>query len=513
MSLRADSVFQKAAMADSKRRVKSIGHFTYIWTIENMRIPCILNSPTFTVQAMDKTKWRLSLDCDITEPMELKIFRESEDDGPDSIEIKFELSFLGVNGLPLIRQLNCQQFCKGGGCLFRQFANESSVFIQRRAEFLPRDALTVRCRMWRAGTEISKPDLCFARTLLRPDRHSFVWTIRGFSTLQRGQKRQLLLNPTSRGGIQLILNFFIKEENGEEYVCIGIEDSTEIDHSWYNIQICILGVEGNVVYSKNAFVNIESHINFFTKRKLMNEEASLIPNDVLCLRCEIQGEAKTVWSRIETCRHINSMGLATIAKEMDEVDVFEPQMTSIVSSSFTEAMKSLLEEGTLTDVSLRAGSKLFPAHKCILSARSSVFKAMFSRDMMEKTSQFVEITDVNEDTLRELLSYIYTDSVGELEWRGAADLYRAADKYELLDLKRRCSTFLKSEISVSSICTVLVVADMHHDQGLREKAQDFVMRQDAEFFASDTWRNFKKENSYLAMEIMEQIVCNIKSHQ
>ncbi|GBM61696.1 Speckle-type POZ protein B [Araneus ventricosus] len=366
--------------------------------------------------------------------------------------------------------------------------------------------------MWRAGTEISKPDLCFARTLLRSDRHSFVWTIREFSSLQRGQKRRILLNPTSRGGIQLTVNSFLREENGEEYVCIGIEDSSEIDYSWYSIQLCLLGVEGKVVHSKKAFANIESHITFFEKRKLMDDEASLIPNDVLCLRCEIQGEAKTVWSRIENCRHINSMNLVTLAKEMDEVALTEPEMTSNVSSSFTEAIKSLLEEGTLSDVSLRTDSKSFPAHKCILSARSPVFKAMFNGDMKEKTSKFVEIPDLDEDTLRELLSYIYTDMVTELEWRGATDLYRAADKYELLDLKRRCSIFLKSDLSVSSVCTVLVLADLHHDQELRETAQDFVMRQEEDFFTSDTWRSFKKENSYIAMEIMERIVCNIKRH-
>ncbi|CAL1275377.1 unnamed protein product [Larinioides sclopetarius] len=502
-----------SAMADSRRRVKSISHFTYIWTIENMRAPCNLNSPAFTVQAMDKTKWRLSLKCGISETMELHIFRASEDYGPDSIEIQFELSFLGINGLPLIKQLNSQKFHTSVGCGFNQFAIQSNVFIQRRADFLPRDALTVRCRIWRVGTEISNPDLCFARTLLRADRHSFIWTLREFSTLQRDQKRRLLLNPTSKEGIRLILNLFLREENGEEYVCISIEDSSEKYYSWYSVQIYILGVEGNVVYSKTAFLNINYHVDVITKRKLRSDEASLMPNNVLCLRCEIQGDAKIVCSRVENCKLINSMNLATIGKEMDGVDAFKPETTSIVSSSFTKAMKSLLEEGILSDVSLRAGSESFPVHKCILSAHSPVFKAMFTGDMKEKTSNCVEISDVNGDALRELLLYIYTDTVGDLEWPGATDLYRAADKYELLDLKRRCATFLKSNLSVRSVCTILVLADMHHDQELQKAAENFIMQQDAEFFTSDMWQTFKKENSYLALEIMERIVCSVKRHR
>ncbi|CAL1275376.1 unnamed protein product [Larinioides sclopetarius] len=499
-------------MADSGNRVKNTAHFTYIWTIENMCIPFNLNSPAFTVQAMDATKWYLSLDCGIIEPLELNINRDPEDNGPDSIEIKFELSFLGKNGLPLIKQTNSQQFCKGGGFLFRKFAHQSNIFDHRRTDFLPKDSLTIRCRMWRVGTEISNPDLCFARTLLRADRHSFIWTLREFSNLRSGQKRRLLLNPTSKEGNQLTLNFFLREKNGDEYLCIGIEDTDEIDYSWYSIHLCLLGVEGNVVHSIRAFINIETNVTFFKKCKLMDEEASLVPNDVLCLKCEIQGEAKTVWSRIENCRHINSMNFLTLSKQIDKVDLIESEITSIVSSSFTEAIKNLLEEGTLSDVILRTDSQSFPAHKCILSARSPVFKAMFTGDMREKTGKSVEIPDLDEATLRELLSYIYTDTVAELQWRGTADLYRASDKYELLDLKRRCSTFLKTNLSVSSVCTVLILADMHHDQELREVAQDFITRQEAEFFASDAWGSFKKGNPNLALEIMERIVCTIKRH-
>ncbi|GBN77576.1 Speckle-type POZ protein [Araneus ventricosus] len=203
--------------------------------------------------------------------------------------------------------------------------------------------------------------------------------------------------------------------------------------------------------------------------------------------------------------------MATIAKEMDAIDLTEPEMTSVVSSSFIESIKSLLEEGTLSDVSLRAGSQSFPAHKCILSARSPVFKAMFNGNFKKKISKCVEIPDVDENTVRELLSYIYTDKVGELQWRGAADLYRAADKYQMLDLKRRCTTFLKSDLSLSNVCTILVVADMHHDRKLREAAQDFVRQQGEDFFTSDNWRSFKYENSELAWEIVELILCNKQS--
>ncbi|GBM76952.1 TD and POZ domain-containing protein 4 [Araneus ventricosus] len=499
-------------MADSGNDVNDPPHFTYIWTIENMCTPCIVDSPTFTVKEMEMTKWHVTICSGSNKFVELYIYRE-EDDGPNIIEIKYELSFLGIDGLPLIKKLDVKKFPNYDDFEFFDFADPQEVFSRRRTEFLPKDALTVRCRMWRTGTGISQLDSCFARTRLRPDRHFFVWAIREFSTLQRNEVRKILLNTTSTN--QLTFNLFLTENDGEEYINISAQTSYDEDSVWYTVKICLLDFEGKVVHSKEEDVHWHKYFefqHFFKKGRLMDDKKSLLPNDVLSLRCEVEMNAKSLWSVIENYRYFNSMSSDVIATDAGEILRWEQDETSNVTSTFTEAIKSLLEEGTLSDVSLRTDSESFPAHKCILSARSPVFKAMFGGHMKEKTSKCVEITDVDEDTLRELLSYIYTDSVGELEWRDAADLYRAADKYELLDLKRRCATFLKSGLSKNSVCTVLVVAEMHHDRELREAAQDFVMRQGAEFFTSDTWRKFKKDHSNIYVEILEQIVCNMKNH-
>ncbi|GBM76951.1 TD and POZ domain-containing protein 4 [Araneus ventricosus] len=497
-------------MSDSEKNVNEPPHFTYIWTIENMSLPCYVRSPPFTVKEMEMTKWSIVVVHENLEFLELYIQRQ--DEGPNSIEIKYELSFLDIDGLPLIKKVNINKFDNSSCFILDKFVN-TEVFLRRRAEFLPKDALTIRCRMWRTGTEISHPDLCFARTRLRPDRHFFVWAIREFSTLQREQEKKIILNTTSTG--ELTFNLFLTENDGEEYVNISTRISNDEDSDYYTVKICLLDFEGKVVHSKEDSLyfwkDSEFH-NFFKKGRLMDDKKSLLPNDVLSLRCEVETNAKPVWSVIENYRYFNSMSLGIITTDAGEILRWEQDETSNVASSFTKAIKSLLEEGTLSDVSLRAGSQSFPAHKCILSARSPVFKAMFGGDMKEKTSKCVEIPDLDEDTLSKLLSYIYADTVGELQWRGAVDLYRAADKYELLDLKRRCSTFLKSDLSVSSVCAVLGVADLHHDRELREAGQDFVMGQGAEFFTSDTWRSFKEENSKLAWEIMERIVCSMKNH-
>ncbi|GBL94354.1 hypothetical protein AVEN_199392-1 [Araneus ventricosus] len=116
---------------------------------------------------------------------------------------------------------------------------------------------------------------------------------------------------------------------------------------------------------------------------------------------------------------------------------------------------------------------------------------MFTKNMKEKTAKYVDISDISADTLRRLLLYIYTNIVDELQWEDASDLFRAADKYELLDLRAKCSYFLKAKLSSSNACGILVLADMHHDENLLQAAQDFIS-QDSEIFYSDAWRNLKE---------------------
>ena len=62
-----------------------------------------------------------------------------------------------------------------------------------------------------------------------------------------------------------------------------------------------------------------------------------------------------------------------------------------------------------------------------------VFAAMFShRDTAEDKTNRVEITDVDEDSLEQLLKFIYTDKIDEANLTTlACGLLTAADKYNV----------------------------------------------------------------------------------
>ena len=62
------------------------------------------------------------------------------------------------------------------------------------------------------------------------------------------------------------------------------------------------------------------------------------------------------------------------------------------SSKMIMDMERLLESGTLTDVTIKCENRIIECHKAILSARSTVFRAMFQHDMRENKSNEINIS-------------------------------------------------------------------------------------------------------------------------
>ncbi|KAK4470078.1 hypothetical protein MN116_006542 [Schistosoma mekongi] len=116
----------------------------------------------------------------------------------------------------------------------------------------------------------------------------------------------------------------------------------------------------------------------------------------------------------------------------------------------------------------------FEAHKAILAARSPVFAAMFGHGMEESRANRVEITDMEPDTVAEVLRYIYTGQVVGMN-RLAHELLAAADKYQLERLKIMCEEALVESLSVENACDIFGLADMHNAEQLKAHTLEFIM--------------------------------------
>ncbi|GIY70771.1 speckle-type POZ protein-like B [Caerostris darwini] len=230
-----------------------------------------------------------------------------------------------------------------------------------------------------------------------------------------------------------------------------------------------------------------------SKAHLMQRRTAFLTDDVLTLQCEFTFSSGIEFERVEKTEFGKS------AATEREIALFP---------SVGEDLMSMQKDGVLCDTKLRTSAEAFPAHTVVLSARSPVFRAMFSNDMREKSNNFVDITDLEADTVRRLLLYVYSDTLEVLDWESARNLYVAADKYDINSLKYKCVLYLKQNLQVSNCCSVLEMADRHQDTDMKRTVQDFMAVLEDEFLFSDDWIELEKNIPKLATETLRSILLN-----
>ncbi|KAL3100496.1 hypothetical protein niasHS_000199 [Heterodera schachtii] len=131
-----------------------------------------------------------------------------------------------------------------------------------------------------------------------------------------------------------------------------------------------------------------------------------------------------------------------------------------MSISLADRMKLLLTNGDGADIQFLVGQgeekEVLKAHKSILMAASDVFEAMFRFDAQNaktKTSssaellQSVEITDIDANVFKVMLSFIYTEDSSGLTGDNLIAVLYAAKKYHISLLAKACADFpLENEL-------------------------------------------------------------------
>ncbi|XP_011877876.1 PREDICTED: speckle-type POZ protein A-like [Vollenhovia emeryi] len=178
---------------------------------------------------------------------------------------------------------------------------------------------------------------------------------------------------------------------------------------------------------------------------------TLLPNDTLTILCELS---------INT--DIINISSQSIAKEFQV-----PECQAL------DNLGLQLENEKFCDVTLTVRDKEFRAHKVIIAAQSPVFSAMFEHNMEESKKNHVVITDVDAEVLREVLRFIYTGKVANLNVM-AKDLLAAADKYALKRLKVLCEKELYNTLTCENAADMLILADLYCSDQLKSKVLDFM---------------------------------------
>lgn len=182
---------------------------------------------------------------------------------------------------------------------------------------------------------------------------------------------------------------------------------------------------------------------------------------------------------------------------------------SISSSELREHLQVILEGEIHNNVTISVGDELFQVHKTMICSHSPVFAAMFEHDTLEKAKSRIYIEDISADTLKEIISFIYFGSTSQMSHKLAMDLYSAADKYAMTDLRRRCSNFLTKNLTKELILDILIMADRHGDQDLKNTSIQFLVHEASDIIEMDDFLEFLETESELARSIILHLMKNV----
>ncbi|CAL1297375.1 unnamed protein product [Larinioides sclopetarius] len=390
------------------------------------------------------------------------------------------------------------------------FLEMDEIFLRRKADYLPHDILSVRCKIWKGKGEVVRNiGQSSARTRIRVEKISFLHEVQNFSTLETKQKKSAEIRPHSKGEHFISSSLHLTDCSCcEEKISIEIAPS-DADQILRKCDLYLLAASGNVKECGKADnrygIELKSLTTLplsLTKEAVLNRKREFLPDDKFSLLCKCTFSRGIEFQRIEETVH--EMPLAVMQKTNDVArkNTFKALEKIFSYPSGLEDIKALYTNKSLTDVQLKTKTKPFPAHKMVLCARSPVFKRMMTNDMKEKNSDCIEIGDMGDDVVQQLLLFLYSDTVENLQWEMTTQLYYAADKYEVGKLKTVCSSFLLENLTPTNAGELLLLADIHSDGDLKKLTEDFILEHEKEVFGSKEWEKLMETNPVLIMKAM-----------
>ncbi|XP_051230365.1 BTB/POZ and MATH domain-containing protein 3-like [Lolium perenne] len=337
---------------------------------------------------------------------------------------------------------------------------------------------------------------------------SYVFKIDGYSRSKALLKTEEYVTcaPFSSGGHRWYLNFYLNGRWFTRYTSVGLFlDSAEAEDVKGKFTLSVLDKNGEpavpsvsytdpvrILRSETAF-----HAGFVKMAGL--EESVHVKDDCLTIMCVI-----TVMKDIPM-------------SEETTVDRF----VVVPPSNLHQHLGDLLKSEDAADVTFQVGERRFYAHRAVLAARSSVFKAGLLGAMKENSAgSIIEIRDMEADVFKSLLNFIYTDSVPHAlqiasnnrkslrDVVMAGHLLVAADMYDIARLKLICEKKLCNHIDSDMVATTLTLAEQHGFHDLKDACLRFLASPSnlEAMMASDGFAHLKSSCPSVLKELIVRIL-------
>mmetsp|Transcript_6802 Transcript_6802/g.10647 ORF Transcript_6802/g.10647 Transcript_6802/m.10647 type:complete len:598 (+) Transcript_6802:249-2042(+) len=168
-------------------------------------------------------------------------------------------------------------------------------------------------------------------------------------------------------------------------------------------------------------------------------------------------------------------------------DVLPPVVLDTLSSALVESVNN----SQFSDIRFKVDGRDFYAHRLICAARSPLFRSMFTSPTQILTTssasdgahmEFV-VRDTSYASFELLMGYIYTGSVDLGPALSSSDLFGLLDlscQHRLDQLKETCERRLAQTITVDTVLSVLLSADMYNALRLQDACRPFIRQLETE---------------------------------
>lgn len=171
--------------------------------------------------------------------------------------------------------------------------------------------------------------------------------------------------------------------------------------------------------------------------------------------------------------------------------------SAIIEKSF----ESFFNNTSLSDVTFKIQGRKFSVHRIVLASVSSVFMEMFSSN--QTNTNVIEMNDVDPEVFKELLRFIYTGLVVDLESM-VFGLYELAYKYNIPLLLSKCEKCLSNSLTIETVIYILQLANKHKSKNLKDQCIKYI---------DEKFEDVKKTEPFktLDRELLMDILCGTRS--
>lgn len=135
-----------------------------------------------------------------------------------------------------------------------------------------------------------------------------------------------------------------------------------------------------------------------------------------------------------------------------------------------------LDDDTTSDATFTCSDGVkIEVHRVFLVKKSEEFKKIFA-EMKQKHKRIRKLTDVDSETLKEILKFAYTGSTDIKDIQLIRKVYWAAVAYDIPELKLQCADLLIGMMNSENVLDILEITDGLRIEKVTEKCLQYIIK-------------------------------------